>query len=48
MGSRSGNKKGGYIYTPGLKKISYTEKRGGITIVKTRYKFLKQRKSRNK
>ena len=30
------------------KKIIYTEKRGGITIVKTRYKFLKQRRSKNK
>lgn len=48
MGSRSGSKKGGYIYTSGLKKIIYTEQRGGIKIVKTRYKFLKQRRSKNK
>lgn len=48
MGSRSGHKKGGYIYTPGLKKIVYTENRGGIKIIKTRYKFLKQRRSKNK
>lgn len=48
MGSRSGGKRTGYIYTPGLKKISYTEKKGGITVVKTRYKFLKQRRSKSK
>ena len=48
MGSRSGNKRTGYIYTPGLKKIVYAENRGGIKIIKTRYKFLKQRRSKNK